>query len=97
MRLKSSTRRDTRPSYRCDGLAVPAGWNPLLHLTCHLGGKPQWRDDIASFVPKVISAGMIVAGAANGTMSLAGCLKIGAGCGCACGRIGIRRARDSAS
>lgn len=65
----------------CDALAVAGGWNPLLHLTCHLGGKPQWRDDIASFVPKVISAGMIVAGAANGTMSLAGCLKTGADAG----------------
>jgi sarcosine oxidase subunit alpha len=65
----------------CDGLAVSGGWNPSLHLTCHLGGKPQWRDDIAAFVPKAVPAGMTVAGAANGAMSLADCLATGAEAG----------------
>ena len=65
----------------CDGLAVSGGWNPSLHLTCHLGGKPQWRDDIVAFVPKVVTAGMTVAGAANGAMSLADCLATGAAAG----------------
>ncbi len=65
----------------CDGLAVSGGWNPSLQLTCHLGGKPQWRDDIAAFVPKAAPRGMIVAGAANGAMSLADCLKTGADAG----------------
>ncbi len=65
----------------CDGLAVAGGWNPSLHLTCHLGGKPRWRDDIAAFVPKAVPAGMTVAGAANGIMSLADCLATGAEAG----------------
>ena len=65
----------------CDGVAVSGGWNPSLHLTCHLGGKPQWRDDIAAFVPKAVPAGMTVAGAANGAMSLADCLATGAEAG----------------
>src|SRR5215472_3342008 len=67
----------------CDGLAVSGGWNPSLHLTCHLGGKPQWREDIAAFVPQALPPGMCVAGAANGDMSLAACLKTGAEAGAA--------------
>ncbi len=65
----------------CDGLAISGGWNPSLHLTCHLGDKPQWRDDIAAFVPKGTPPGMIVAGAAHGAMSLTDCLKTGADAG----------------
>jgi len=65
----------------CDGLAVSGGWNPSLHLTCHLGGKPQWREDIAAFVPQALPPGMLVAGAANGDMSFAACLKRGAEAG----------------
>jgi methylglutamate dehydrogenase subunit C len=67
----------------CDGLAVSGGWNPSLHLTCHLGGKPQWREDIAAFVPQAVPPGMLVAGAANGDMSLAACVKTGAEAGAA--------------
>ena len=67
----------------CDGLAVSGGWNPSLHLTCHLGGKPQWREDIAAFVPQAVPPGMRVAGAANGDMSLSACLKTGAEAGAA--------------
>ena len=65
----------------CDGLAVSGGWNPSLHLTSHLGGKPHWREDIAAFVPKTTPSGIIVAGAANGNMCLADCLKTGADAG----------------
>ena len=50
-----------------DCLAVSGGWNPNVHLTCHHGGRPYWRDDIAAFVPGGgLPAGMTVAGAANG-------------------------------
>ena len=65
----------------CDGLAISGGWNPSLHLTCHLGGKPQWREDIAAFVPQAAPPGMLVAGAANGDLSLSACLKTGAEAG----------------
>jgi heterotetrameric sarcosine oxidase alpha subunit len=64
-----------------DGVCVSGGWNPSLHLTCHLGDRPQWRDDIAAFVPNIAPPGMIVAGAASGAMSLADCLKTGAAAG----------------
>ncbi len=68
-------------SIACDSLAVSGGWNPALHLTCHLGGKPQWRDDIAALVPKTAPPGMAIVGAANGAMTLADCLRTGADAG----------------
>ena len=34
-----------------DCLAVSGGWNPSVHLTCHMNGRPVWREDIAGFVP----------------------------------------------
>jgi methylglutamate dehydrogenase subunit C len=62
-----------------DCLAVSGGWNPAVHLTCHMNGRPTWRDDIAAFVPTVGAVpGMTVAGAANGDFSTHRCLKSGA-------------------
>ncbi len=58
----------------CDALAVSGGWNPAVHLTCHLNGKPVWNEALAAFVPGAVPEGMHVAGAANGTMKLADCL-----------------------
>ncbi len=61
-----------------DCLAVSGGWNPNVHLTCHQRGRPDWRDDINAFVPgKDLPAGMEVAGAANGALSLASALQDG--------------------
>ena len=34
-----------------DALAVSGGWNPAVHLTCHLGGRPAWNEALAAFVP----------------------------------------------
>ena len=54
-----------------DCLAVAGGWNPNVHLTCHQRGKPKWREDILAFVPGgTLPAGMQVAGAASGTLTL---------------------------
>lgn len=54
----------------CDCLAVSGGWNPTVHLTCHMNGRPTWNDEISSFVPTPNSVpGLIAAGAANGTFS----------------------------
>ena len=63
---------------RTDCLAISGGWNPSVHLTCHMNGRPVWNDAIASFVPVPgMIPGMIVAGAANGVFSTAGCLADG--------------------
>ncbi len=64
-----------------DVLGVSGGWNPNVHLTCHQGGRPRWDETIAAFVPGPLPKGMTVAGAANGTMTLAACLAAGAKAG----------------
>ncbi len=64
---------------QADVLAMTGGWNPSVHLTCHMNGRPTWRRDIAAFVPTSGSVpGMHVAGSCNGTFSTAGCLRDGA-------------------
>ncbi|MCU0901107.1 MAG: sarcosine oxidase subunit alpha family protein [Cypionkella sp.] len=68
---------ETRLSVDC--LGVSGGWNPTLHLTCHMNGRPRWSADLAAFVPNDGAIpGMLVAGAANGSFSTHGCLAAGA-------------------
>lgn len=75
--LKSIT-LDNGARIDADCLAVAGGWSPNVHLTCHMRGRPVWRDDIAAFVPGGdLPPGMVVAGAANGTMTLAAALRDG--------------------
>ena len=72
----------TTREIRTEALAVSGGWNPALHLTCHMNGRPDWRNDIAAFVPKPDAIpGLTAAGAANGTFSTARCLAEGAKAG----------------
>jgi sarcosine oxidase subunit alpha len=67
----------------CDLLAVSGGWNPSLHLTTHLGGRPVWNEALGAFVPGTPPPGMAVAGAAAGAFSLAEALAAGARAGAA--------------
>ena len=63
-----------------DCLAVSGGWSPNVHLTCHHGGRPVWRDGIAAFVPgDGLPGGMSVAGAAGGSFTTAAALAEGHG------------------
>ena len=63
-----------------DCLAVAGGWNPTVHLTCHMNGRPTWDEAIASFRPTPGSIpGMVVAGACDGVFDTSGCLASGAG------------------
>ena len=90
-RLKSVTVRHrigATTDIKCDLLAVAGGWNPALHLTCHLGGKPVWDDAIHAFVPGQLPPGMSVAGAADGHLTLAEALADGA-------RLGAEAARET--
>jgi len=65
-----------------DCLAVSGGWNPAVHLSCHMNGRPVWRADIAAFVPaNEAIPGMVAAGAAAGEMSTNAALKSGAEAG----------------
>ena len=61
-----------------DCLAMSGGWNPTVHLTCHMNGRPSWREDIQAFVPTPGSIpDMTVAGACNGVFSTRACLSDG--------------------
>ncbi len=61
-----------------DCLAMTGGWNPSVHLTCHMNGRPTWRRDIEAFVPTPGAVpGMALAGACNGTFTTADCLQEG--------------------
>ena len=81
------------------------GWNPAVHLTCHLNGKPVWNEALAAFVPGAVPGGMRVAGAAGGSFKLADCLSegIAAGtmtaveCGFRIGSIALPSAEDEAT
>jgi len=65
-----------------DCLAVAGGWNPTVNLTCHMGARPQWREEIAAFVPAATPpAGLEVAGAAAGRFSTAAALADGLAAG----------------
>ncbi|MEB8388229.1 sarcosine oxidase subunit alpha family protein [Rhodobacteraceae bacterium KMM 6894] len=75
--LKSITLTDGQ-MIDCDALAVSGGWNPNVHLTCHQRGRPTWNDDLHAFVPGPnLPAGMSVAGAANGALTLAAAMTEG--------------------
>ena len=61
-----------------DCLAMSGGWNPTLHLTCHMNGRPRWSEDLAAFVPvEGAVPGLVAVGAANGSMSTHGALATG--------------------
>jgi methylglutamate dehydrogenase subunit C len=72
----------------CDSVAMGNGWSPVVHLTCHLGGKPVWNDDIHGFVPGRYPPGLSVAGAAQGHLTLKDALSDGV-------RLGSAAAEDT--
>ncbi len=61
-----------------DCLAMSGGWNPSIHLTCHMNGRPRWDEELAAFVPMAGAVpGLVAVGAANGSMSTHGALATG--------------------
>lgn len=55
----------------CGSIAVSGGYSPNLGMTCHQRGRPEWREDIAAFVPAGdLPPGQIVAGAARGVYDM---------------------------
>ncbi|MGB0960001.1 MAG: sarcosine oxidase subunit alpha family protein [Halocynthiibacter sp.] len=61
-----------------DCLGISGGWNPSLHLTCHMNGRPKWDETIAAFVPQENAVpNLTAAGAARGEFSDAACLMDG--------------------
>ena len=67
-------KNNTVSKIEVDCLAVSGGWNPTLHLTCHMNGRPTWDEKILSFVPENgVIPNMAVVGAANGFMDTHSC------------------------
>jgi len=54
----------------CDAIAVAGGWQPVLHLQCHLGGRPGFDDTRGIFLPPAMPAGHANAGACAGVAGL---------------------------
>ncbi|WP_299874144.1 sarcosine oxidase subunit alpha family protein [uncultured Sulfitobacter sp.] len=78
--LESITVRtaDGEDAIQTDCLAISGGWNPTVHLTCHMNGRPTWNADLQTFVPTPGAVpDLIPAGACNGVFSTKGCLEDG--------------------
>ena len=80
-RLRSISLRQSdgrRHRIAADCLAMSGGWNPSLHLACHMGGRPAWNEEMQAFVPRPdMVPGLEVAGAALGVMDTKGAMKSG--------------------
>lgn len=61
----------------CDLLAMSGGWNPALHLHSQAGGRIDWDDARACFVPGAARQDHVSVGACNGSFSLDACLEEG--------------------
>ncbi len=61
----------------CDTIASSGGWSPAVHLSCHTGCRPVWRDDILGFVPADAVQNQFFVGRVNGAQSLRECLSAG--------------------
>jgi methylglutamate dehydrogenase subunit C len=60
-----------------DCLAMAGGWSPAMGLGCNTGRRPVWSDALDTFVLRDPPAGMSLAGAANGSLTLSGALSEG--------------------
>jgi sarcosine oxidase, subunit alpha len=65
----------------CDGVASSGGWNPVIHLHSHSGGKATFELERGIFVPGESPQASECTGAASGTFDLNGCLEQGATAG----------------
>lgn len=71
----------------CDLVAMSNGWNPVIHLTTHLGGKPVWDAARNAFLPpQQLPSGLAVAGAAAGAFGLAEAIMQGGAAGASAAR-----------
>lgn len=54
-------------THGADVLLTSAGWTPLVHLWRHAGGRLEWSEEHATFLPGGAPEAMVAVGAANGT------------------------------
>lgn len=89
----------------CDSLAMSGGWSPVVHLWSHCGGKLNWDDKAAMFVPDPARPPLgadgkgfvIAAGSASGALHATDCLSDAAEAGTrAAADLGFRPAKGRA-
>ncbi|MCO6387779.1 sarcosine oxidase subunit alpha family protein [Aliihoeflea sp. 40Bstr573] len=79
-----------------DLLAMSGGFNPVINLACHRGGRPVWSDAQGAFLAPESLAGLALAGAANAVTGIAACLADGAEAGARlAAELGFAAAPDS--
>ena len=64
-------RRHKGHGIACDLLAVSGGWNPVVHLLAHIGGRLRYDESLAAFVPGTADTALEPVGAARGSFGLA--------------------------
>ena len=88
--------RGTAQRIDCDLVCVSGGWNPVVHLHSHAGGKVRYDDRLAAFVPANSPIAIRSAGAAAGEFGLDRCLAGGVEAGIAAARdAGIAKGRKT--
>ncbi len=69
---------------QCDTVASSGGWSPAVHLSCHTGSRPVWRDDIIGFVPGPTHERVQAVGSAAGehelNTAMASSIRVGSEC-----------------
>jgi sarcosine oxidase subunit alpha len=78
-------RLDDGTSLEVDGILVSGGWAPAVHLHSQAKGKLIWDEKRLAFLPGKAAPGIVVAGAATGTLSLTEALASGVEAACAIG------------
>lgn len=79
MSLNAEANGVTGPAHTlsCDVVASSGGWNPVIHLHSHSGGKAIFDEDRGIFIAGETMQASVCVGAANGEFQLDGCLKDG--------------------
>ncbi len=53
----------------CDTVASSGGWSPVVHLSCHSGGRPVWSDEVIGFLPGESPQRQLAGGAVSGAFT----------------------------
>lgn len=61
----------------CDTIASSGGYSPVIHLSCHNGVRPIWKDELIGFIPGESHEKRLNAGGIGGSFDLASCLAEG--------------------
>ncbi|WP_107495125.1 sarcosine oxidase subunit alpha family protein [Thalassobius sp. I31.1] len=61
-----------------DCLGVSGGWNPSVHMLCHMNGRPAWDEATQSFLPvENMVPGLVAVGSAAGHFNTQAALESG--------------------